>query len=201
MFKPFFALLLLAGAVSCNTNELEEPASDTTANQPVDTLTVEDVSLEVLALLQKNDVKALADYTDPSVGVRFSPYAYVDTTSDVVFSRQQLTKLQLTDSFLWGHFDGTGDPIRMNVKSYFKRFVYDADFLNAEKIALNHTFGTGNSIDNVTAVYPDCDYIEYYFSGFNKEYGGMDWRSLKLVFRKEQERFYLVGIVHGEWTI
>jgi len=29
----------------------------------------------------------------------------------------------------------------------------------------------------------------------------MDWRSLKLVFKKYEDRFYLVGIIHSEWTI
>jgi hypothetical protein len=43
--------------------------------------------------------------------------------------------------------------------------------------------------------------IEYYFSGFDPQYGGMDWRSLRLVFIKDSNNWYLAAIVHGEWTI
>jgi hypothetical protein len=59
----------------------------------------------------------------------------------------------------------------------------------------------GNSINNINTAYPKSDYIENYFSGFNKKYEGMDWRALRLVFQKEGDRYYLVGIVHDQWTI
>jgi len=29
----------------------------------------------------------------------------------------------------------------------------------------------------------------------------MDWRSLKLVFKEKDGNWYLVGVVHDEWTI
>ena len=41
--------------------------------------------------------------------------------------------------------------------------------------------------------------MEYYFSGFDPQYGGMDWRSLRLVFAPHGEGWALVGIVHDEW--
>ena len=31
--------------------------------------------------------------------------------------------------------------------------------------------------------------------------GGMDWRSLWLVFEKLGAEWFLVGVVHGSWTI
>jgi hypothetical protein len=38
-------------------------------------------------------------------------------------------------------------------------------------------------------------------SGFDPEYEGMDWRSLRLVFEKKNDIWYLVGIIHDQWTI
>jgi (p)ppGpp synthase/HD superfamily hydrolase len=29
----------------------------------------------------------------------------------------------------------------------------------------------------------------------------MDWRSLRLVFEKKNDIWYLVGIIHDQWTI
>ncbi len=44
-------------------------------------------------------------------------------------------------------------------------------------------------------------FIEYHFSGFEEEYGGMDWVSLRLVFVQEGGQWYLVGLVNDRWTI
>jgi hypothetical protein len=43
--------------------------------------------------------------------------------------------------------------------------------------------------------------VEYHFSGFVEDYGGMDWVSLRLVFIEEEGSWFLVGIVHDQWTI
>jgi hypothetical protein len=43
--------------------------------------------------------------------------------------------------------------------------------------------------------------IEYYFPGFDPQYGGLDWRSIRLVFVQHGMDWYLTAIIHGEWTI
>jgi hypothetical protein len=60
--------------------------------------------------------------------------------------------------------------------------------------------GGGNSIDNSSEFYPEAKIVEYYFSGFDPQYGGMDWRSLRLVFSELNDTWYLVGVIHDEWT-
>ena len=79
--------------------------------------------------------------------------------------------------------------------------MYDADFLNAPEISLNKTVSKGNSLNNIDSVYKNCVYTEFYFPGFDKKYEGMDWKSLKLVFKKANNNFYLIAIVHDQWTI
>ena len=41
----------------------------------------------------------------------------------------------------------------------------------------------------------------YDVTGFEPEYEGIDWKSLTLVFEKDSGDCYLVGIIHGQWTI
>ncbi|MEO7960049.1 MAG: hypothetical protein ABIR19_00800, partial [Ginsengibacter sp.] len=101
----------------------------------------------------------------------------------------------------WGAYDGEGGDIRMTIGDYFKKFVYDVDFLSPEKTSYNQTMGAGNSLNNITEIYKDADFMENYFSGFDKKYDGMDWRSLRLVFKEFEGNYYLVGVVHDQWTI
>ena len=161
-------------------------------------------SLEILKALKEKDYEFMSYYFHPALGIRFSPYAYIDTSIDVVLTASEYTNL-LTNSkkklLNWGSFDGSGDPIMLTMKNYIKKYIYDVDFYNAEKISFNRILGAGNSQDNIRAVYEGLPFVEFYFSGFEEKYSGMDWRSLKLVFKKYEDRFYIVGIIHSEWTI
>jgi len=89
----------------------------------------------------------------------------------------------------------------MTLNDYMQKFVYDVDFVKPEKQSVNKSIGGGNSLDNLELIYKNCDFTESYFSGFEEKYGGMDWRSLRLVFKKRNGKFFLVGIVHDKWTI
>ncbi len=159
-------------------------------------------ALTVVELLKAKDMVALANHIHPVKGVRFTPYPYVDLQADLVFTSQQITNLlQSSQVYTWGSFDGTGDPIDLTFSDYYDRFVYDADYANAHLIGNNIEIGTGNAIHNIPQAYPNATFIEFHFTGFDPQYSGMDWRSLRLVFENQNNTWYLVGIVHGEWTI
>lgn len=160
------------------------------------------VSKQVLASLQKKDYKSFANCIHPALGVRFSPYAYIDTVNDITFDSDQfLREIKAQNKLNWGSYDGSGSTILLTTKDYFSTFVYNADFLYAEKTSLNKMIGFGNSLNNLESVYVGCDFTESYFSGFDKKYEGMDWCCLRLVFKKYLDHYYLVGIVHDQWTI
>ena len=158
----------------------------------------------ILVTLKNKNYSAFADYIHPVDGIRFSPYAYVDTLNHLKFSRTafiaQAGKAE-SEMKVWGNFDGSGDPIKMTLNNYMKRFVYDVDFVKPEERKVNDFLGNGNSLNNLKEVYKDCDFTENYFSGFDKKYAGMDWKTLRLVFKERNKKFYLIGIVHDEWTI
>ncbi len=160
------------------------------------------VSAQSIVSLQNENFAYLSQLVHPEKGVRFSPYAFVDMENDVVLTAEEL-KFILADSrsFTWGEYDGIGGPIDLPFLDYYKKFIYDRDFFNAEEKVQNQSVGSGNSLNNLETVYKDAQYIEYHFPGFNPEYGGMDWASLRLVFEEYKGELFLVGIVHDQWTI
>ncbi|OFY83526.1 MAG: hypothetical protein A3F72_12950, partial [Bacteroidetes bacterium RIFCSPLOWO2_12_FULL_35_15] len=161
-----------------------------------------DLTHQVMMTIKNKDFKKLADYIHPTLGVRFSPYAYIDPTNDIKFTPEKfLENINVPNKLNWGSYDPSGDKIFLTINDYFLQFVYSADFLNAEKRSVNKMIGGGNSLNNLKTIYNDCDFSESYFSGFDKKLGGMDWCSLRLVFKKYNEKYYLVGIVHDQWTI
>jgi outer membrane murein-binding lipoprotein Lpp len=147
-------------------------------------------ALDVVQLLDDQDMAGLAAHVHPSSGVRFSPYSYVDIPNDLVFTAGQIpTLLQDNQIYLWGAYDGTGDPIELAFTNYYNRFVYDQDYANPHMIGNNVIIGTGNTINNIDQAYPNGMFIEFHFTGFDPQYAGMDWRSLNLVYKKDASAF------------
>jgi len=137
----------------------------------------------------------------PDKGVLFSPYSHIEPEKHKVFTKDQLKGLlESEEVYLWGEYDGSGHPIELTFAQYYERFVYDHDFANAEKVAYNEIQPYGNTIVNISDIYPEGKFIEYYFPG-TEPHDGMDWASLRLVFQEYNGQWYLVCIAHGQWTI
>lgn len=159
-------------------------------------------AIEVMELIKERDLAALASRVHPDKGVRFSPYTFVETNKDLRFSPSEIPGLlQSSQIHTWGAYDGSGNPIELTFSDYYDRFVYDQDFANPHLIGNNVPVGTGNTINNISEAYPDGRFVEFHFTGIDPRYEGMDWRSLSLVFEEKDDTWYLVGIVHNEWTI
>jgi len=102
---------------------------------------------------------------------------------------------------LWGYYDGKGDEISLNPSGYYNEFVYTDDFKNAEDIGYNKVLSGGNMAENQYEVYENAIVVEYYFPGFNPDFGGVDWKSLRLVFEEYEGAWKLVGVIYNQWTI
>lgn len=154
----------------------------------------------ILAIKTKNMAK-LSALVHPVKGVRFSPYPNVDK-SNLVFTRSQIKSLWMSKrAYLWGHYDGSGDPIRRRFSSYYREFVYDRDYMIAKQIGFNsEIMGQGTDLNNIYEFYPGAVVVEYHFPSSAKQ-EAQDWNSLWLVFEEKDKVYYLVGIAHGEWTI
>lgn len=199
-----------------NTDDERELSSEPVQEQPNESsdatkeeeeekeksLTVEQVADQIVGAMHDEDMEWLASFVHPTKGVRFSPYAYVNVESDLVFSQEEMATLMEDETvYQWGVFDGTGDPIELTFEEYFYRFVYDKEYVNAEEIVVDDRLGPGSTLDNTDDVYPEATVVEYHFTGFEPEFEGMDWRSLRLVLEQDGNQWYLVGVIHDEWTI
>ncbi len=163
---------------------------------------------QAILAVRDHDLVELAALVHPVKGVTFSPYTYVRPLqgapgeADLVFSPAQLRDLWGDPAvYHWGMYDGSGEPIDLTFQEYYARFVYDVDFAQPEVLGFDETIGRGNTINNIAEVYPNGVTVEYHFEGFDPQYDGLDWRSLRLVLEESEGVWYLVGIVHDEWTI
>jgi hypothetical protein len=155
---------------------------------------------KVVQALKNRDTDALSTFVHPTKGVRFSPYCYVEQNHQVFKKSQVSGLMKKPKKFLWGEADGSGDPIRLTFAKYYKRYVYDIDFLKVGSVFYQNRQSGGNTIFNGEEFYPKGKFVEYYFKGTQK-YDGLDWRSLILVFEKSGKKWYLTAIIHNEWTI
>lgn len=168
---------------------------------PQPPLSLIDTALQVVSYLDAKDMQALSNAVHPTVGVRLSPYSYVDMQNHLSFAAQDIpTLLDDSQALTWGSYDGSGDPITLNFSDYFERFVYDKEYLNPHIIGINTLVGTGNTLVNLETAYPTASFVEFHFTGSDPQFAGMDWRSLILVFESLSGEWSLVGIVHNEWT-
>jgi hypothetical protein len=177
---------------------LERPAGQQRDAMPADVARSADA---VVAAFAAHDFAGLAGMVHPKRGVRFSPYAYVEGR-DVVLVRDEIVPAwKSPKTRLWGSEDGSGDPIDVSFADYYRRFVYDVDFAAAPVVGFGRRVGSGNTLDNIAEVYPGAIVVEYHYPGFDEQYAGMDWRSLRLVLVREGGSLWLVGVVHDQWTV
>ncbi len=160
-----------------------------------------DRAVEAIA---RRDWDSIAAMAHPERGVRFAPYGHVEPGGEctVTLTPHQLASLAADSTTrCWGHFDGTGEPIRMAFGEYYQRFVHDRDYEDARRGAPDERLGQGNTLSNLPDAFgPDATFVEYHVPG-TEEYGGMDWGSLRLVFVPSGGEWRLVGVVHDQWTI
>lgn len=216
MYKPITIMLLAALLISgcavadgeAEQNIINDKANHTTNNpkpseEEIPTVIVDpkQTASAVINLLKLKDLPRLAAYVHPTAGVRFSPYGYVNTESDVVMQASVLQNAFEQEEILeWGSYQGSGLTIKLSFAEYYEEFIYDHDFVNADLVDYNNPIGTGNIINNAPDVYPDSFIAEYHYKG-TKANDFMDWSSLRIVFTQYNKDWVIVGIIHDQWTI
>ena len=173
---------------------LQAPAWD-------DNLTLLSAAYRVTHALSAQDYAALAEFVHPDRGVTFTPYSTV-SDSDLTHKAEQIKALASDSSlYTWGLTDGRGSLINMTMTEYLAAYVFDLDYTRAPQIGLDQVILVGNALENVVEAYPNCRFVDFSFPTIEPEFQGLDWRSLKLVFQLEESGWYLVGVIHGQWTI
>jgi hypothetical protein len=215
MFKLITTILLVALLISgcavldgTEQNIANEKAnvSINTSNSVEDQFPMEPVDpqqtvTDVINLLKDKDLPRLAAYVHPTEGVRFSPYGYVNTETDITMQASIVQNaFEEHGIFDWGSYDGSGQSIDLSFADYYEKFIYDHDFVNADQIGYNTIIGKGNTINNATEVYGDSYIADYHFKGTAAN-NFMDWSSLRIVLVEYNRDWVVVGIIHDQWTI
>ncbi len=216
MRKLIFLSFICFSVLSCNNSGNKKQItqdstahSDSLINSPDVDDQVRDSTLlaltkVILTAFKNKQYDSLSLFIHPEEGVRFSPYGYVDTASDIIVKAGTMkiwTDKTKQVKIVWGWFDANEEKITMTMNEYVKRFVYDVDFLKPDSIKVNGLIAGEHVLNNLRALYPGCHFVESYFKGFEEKYEGMDWRNLWLVFKMKDGKYYLVGVIHDEWVI
>lgn len=201
-----FALGLLCSVslwISPASSSPSQPQAEDSQTPPSLTTTgLLQTACRITDALQAQDYETLASYVHPDRGVTFTPYSTVDFQQDQRFSADQIKNLaQDTTTYTWGYEDGRGEPIQMTIPQYLERFVFDADYTQAPQVGVDQIITSGNALENLTEAYPGCRFVDFCYLSRDPASEGLDWCSLKLVFAGKDGVWYLVGVVHGEWTI
>ena len=163
---------------------------------------VVNLAFSALEFIKMGNYDLLAKMVSPEDGVYFAPYSHLDLSANMHFTSEQVAVFASDkSSYLWGYTDGEGAPIELSPTQYFEKYVFDQDYTAAPIIGRNYIVKSGNSIENVQEVFPDCQFVDFHFPGFDPQVGGMDWCTLRLVFREYEDDYKLVAIIHAQWTI
>ncbi|HEX8367424.1 MAG TPA: hypothetical protein VF604_02565 [Pyrinomonadaceae bacterium] len=155
---------------------------------------------KIVAALKNKDLKTVARFVHPTKGLRIAPYGYLEK-SDLVFKKAQVPSLfLLRRTYVWGAFDGSGDPINVGFPEYYKKFIYDRNYVRAPGVSYDKQIGYGNGVFNVRETYPKAKFVGYNFPE-SKDGDVMGWSTLYLVFEKSGAQWYLLAVVHDEWVI
>lgn len=194
--KKIFFLSIALLFIACQKKVNFKNTSHKTTNDSVGTKLV----IKTLTFLKTKNFDSIAKMIHPEENLRFSPYEITNIAVDKYFSEE--TFMLVVNNKIpikWGYYDGTGSPIDLTWNQYYKKFVYDRDYLNDGQIKIK-IFANDNN-NKIKNIYKDCQYAYIYINGKDKKLNEMDWRSLKLIFKKYLNDWKLVGIVHNQWTI
>jgi hypothetical protein len=146
----------------------------------------------VVVALKNHDMATVAFFTHPGKKLRLAPYPYL-TPADQRFSASSVGGLFSDPTVrLWGHYDGSGNPINKTFTNYYPEFVWKHDFTDAGIIVgENVRIHTAQLSTNWASVYPGRAYVEYTYPGTAAN-SNMDWHSLILVWLKD---------VNGVWRL
>ncbi|WP_410222064.1 hypothetical protein [Pedobacter sp.] len=159
------------------------------------------IATKILFSLKEQNYQAFSLNFHPQKGVLFSPYGFIDIKKSKRLSAKDfLESIERNWTLTWGIYDGSGEIMQLKVIPYINKFVYSADFEKAPQKTFNNIIKQGNSKDNLKETFPEAVFVEYHFNGFDKALNGIDWQSLRLVFERFQDQYYLVAIIHDQWT-
>ena len=145
------------------------------------------------------DYEGLSGYVHPVFGLVFAPYSTMNLGSNQCFTPQRVAITGRDSSvYVWGVKYGSDEPIQMTAAQYFSEYVYDRDYVHAPVMGFNTVLRSGNALENVSAAFPDGQFVDLYFPSTSAE--ADDWRILRMVFEDYEGEMKLSALIHSEYT-
>jgi hypothetical protein len=200
-------LAVLAVAVASTSCTTSEPGPRPERPTPTDPTSASTCAAETLAALEAKDTRRLAELAHPSLGVRFTPFAFPDQKTDVVLRAGELRNA-FSDPTVrtWGMLGESDEPIRMTFGQYFARFVHEARFASYRPAPAGTvdpfeaaSFNVDALHERIRETYPRASVFEYRHPPADPN-DGHEYRVLRLVCEEHRGSHHLVGIIHSEWT-
>jgi len=155
----------------------------------------------VLDYIRDDDFSSLSRVVHPVFGVVFSPYATINLSTNQRFSTEEVASLNTdTHVYMWGVYNGSGEPITLTPQEYLKKFVPAADHINAPVLGINRTVRTGNALENMIDVFPNVKFVDFHIPG-GETAEEMDWSSLRLGFEEYDGQLRLIVIIYNTWSV
>lgn len=182
---------------SPSPTNLPNQTTSPTASFPATPENLESKGKLILSAWKNKDSASLASFVDPEQGVRFTTSTTVSGDNDLIFAADEFSDFfQGTDKFTWGISDGKGEAIELTPSEYYAKYIWDKDYSTPTQTAVDKYIGVNTKENNWKNVYSDAKLLTYYLKGKTQN----DWSSLSLVLRLQNNTYYLVGVIHSQWT-
>lgn len=169
---------------------------------PRDSATLLNTACLTVSALKSRNYVTLASYVHPQKGVTFTPFSTVRLEKDINLSSVQISQLERDrTTYVWGERNGSNSLIELTIPKYFDQFVFDRDYTKAPRVGIDEVVITGNALENLPDAYPGCRFVDFTFPAKDPGDKAPNWSSLKLVFEPGEYQWYLVGIIHSQWTV
>ncbi len=152
------------------------------------------LSRQAVQWIHGGDIDALARHVHPKRGVRLSWQTDFRMPRSHTFSRDQLRAAYLSRKKLdWGTDTAKGDPIRMDLKSFFRALTRDPAKISQLQTSDCHGFPHRR--------YDPIHCIEAKWTNPHSDTRDFDWLGLAVVLEQYQGKWYVVGLLHDRWEI
>ena len=159
------------------------------------------LSFSVLENIRDKDFRALQNMVHPELGVTFSPYATISPTTDRHLTAAQVARLGTdTNVYIWGVYNGSGEPIELSTEEFFVNYIKVAEFIDSTVIGINRIIRSGNALENIAEIYPDAKFVDFHVSR-GEPTDETDWSSLRLCFKEYNGNLRLIAIIYSSWTV
>ncbi|MBI3910791.1 MAG: hypothetical protein HY320_07645 [Armatimonadetes bacterium] len=192
-FLSFAIPILLAGALPMVTRAQPPASRAYTPAQIEFTQAVKPTVLAVRGAFRDRDARALARLLPPAEPLLFRYLGSRVTRLSAAELGQMFARPRVR---YWGRADGSGKPIRGTFKDLWwpriRRRLLSYDLVGVDEFVMS-----GNAPDRGL---PGARFLDFSSVG-SKQYGYLDWESVRLFFVARGSRWYLKAIDLSHWTI